>query len=279
MGFAGKREWSIAAPGRVQARRRRRPIETAFFCAFAALAAPGAMAAPEQAEDSRDIRPGDPRFNTPAFEDYQAVYTSSSSKTGGFTLQARKTGDGEKLTLIDIIPMENDVIVAQRVIDLKTHRAIFGAGPYFAWGKEYVVSRSDGDRYAWARTPVEGGDPKMMDGEISNGGYISEMFSPTIASLMPMEVGSKFRVPEAVPWADETVSSEFDEYEILRKERLKLKSGLKCECWVIEKRSRGGMTDRIWVSREAPFVFRRIRDIGGEREFTSDLLSYTSLKQ
>ena len=225
------------------------------------------------------ILPGDARFNTPAFDDYQAVYTSSSSKTGGFTLQVRTSGDGRKLSMIDIIPMQEYVIVAQRQIDLRTHRAEFGAGPFFAWGEEFIVSSSDGENYDWTRLPIGPGEPKQMTGEIAHQGYVSEMFSPTLASLMPMDVGAVFKVPEAYPRKGEFVSSELSEFEVLRKEQLETPSGLRCDCWVIEKRSWNGMTEQIWVAREAPFVFRRIRDIGGRREFASDLLDFQTLKK
>ena len=229
-------------------------------------------------EDVVTILPGDKRFKTPEFDDYEVVYTSRSSKTGGFTLQARKSGDGKKLSIVDIIPMQNNVIVAQRQIDLKSHRAEFSAGPFFAWGTEFVFGQADNRGYNWTRVPIGQGKPKQMVGEIKNSGYISEMFSPTLASLMPMDVGAKFRVPEAYPRKGDFVSSEFDEYKVLRKERLSLPSGLSCDCWVIEKKTWNGSTERIWVSREAPFVFRRIRDFGGRREFTSDALSFRKLK-
>ncbi|MEO9469742.1 hypothetical protein [Parasphingorhabdus sp.] len=234
---------------------------------------------PDKSDDAVTIQPGDERFNTPAFDDYQAVYTSSSSKTGGFTLQVRKSGDGKKLAMIDIIPMPNYVIVAQRQIDLKTHRAEFGSGPFFAWGQEFVVSSSNGKNYSWTRTPIGPGAPKQMQGTIANGGYVSEMFSPTLASLMPMSVGTRFQLPEAYPRKGEFVSSEYDSYQVLRKENLSLPSGFSCDCWMIEKKTWNGMTEHIWVSRKAPFVFRRIRDVGGKREFQSDLLAFTQLKQ
>lgn len=248
------------------------------MAAIAMLASSPALSG-EATADPTTIMPGDARFNTPEFEDYQAMYSSSSSTTGGFTFQARKSGDGKKLAMIDIIPLANYVIVAQRQIDLATHRLEFGAGPYLAWGQEFVVSVSDGTSYSWSRSPIGAGDHKQSAGPIANGGYVSEMFSPTLASLMPMEIGSRFRLPEAYPRADETVTSEFDDYHVLRKERLELPSGFGCECWLIEKKTWNGMTDHIWVSREAPFVFRRIRDIGGKREFTSDLLAYSRLEQ
>ncbi len=245
-----------------------------------ALTALMVVASPTQANpEMGPILPGDGSFDTPEFEDYQAVYTSSSSKTGGFTLQARKTGDGKKLAIIDIIPMANNVIVAQRQIDLETHRAEFGAGPYFAWGQEFVVSGSDGENYSWTRIPIGGGAPTQMQGPIANGGYVSEMFSPTLASLMPMPVGATFQLPDSSPRQDETVSSQFDSYRVVRTETLTLDSGFSCECWMIEKTRGNGAIEHIWVARQAPFVFRRIRDVGGEREFTSDLLAFTELTQ
>lgn len=251
------------------------------LCLFFASLALNHSAVAAQTTDKEDeavaIQPGDQNFNTPEFGDYQAVYTSSSSKTGGFTLQARKSGDGKKLAIIDIIPMPNFVIVAQRQIDLKTHRTDFGAGPFFAWGQEFVVSNSDGSNYSWTRNPIGPGSPKQMQGAIANGGYVSEMFSPTLASLMPMPIGSQFRLPAAYPRKGEFVSSEYDQYQVLRKEQLSLSSGFSCECWMIEKKTWNGMTEHIWVSREAPFVYRRIRDVGGKREFQSDLLAYTQL--
>ncbi|MCG8434100.1 MAG: hypothetical protein MJA83_08730, partial [Gammaproteobacteria bacterium] len=74
------------------------------------------------------------------------------------------------------------------------------------------------------------------------------------------------------------VSSEFDEYEVLSKERLNLGPGLDCECWVIQKKRWGdGSIEQIWVARKAPFVFRRHRDVGGRRDFVSDLLDFRNL--
>ena len=234
---------------------------------------------PALAADGPAILPGDQRFNLPDFEDYQAVYSSSSSKTGGFTLHVRKSGDGKKLSLTDIIPMMNFVIVAQRQIDLATQRLEFGAGPYFAWGQEFIVSQSDGSGYSWSRNPIGSGDHKEAKGAITHKGYISDMFTPTLAALMPMKVGQNFKLPAAYPRKDETVTSELDSYSVLAKEKLKLSPGLSCECWKIKKKGWSGSTEHIWVSREAPFIFRRIRNVGGKNEFASDLLSYTILKQ
>lgn len=226
------------------------------------------------------IHPGDKRFNPPAFDDFEVAYDSQTSKDGVFRVQAIKSGDGNKLSLIDIIPMESNVIVAQRQIDLNSFRSDFSAQPFFAWGQDFIIGQSNAENYDWTRVPIGGGEPIRMTGEIANQGYTNEMFSPTLAALMPMDVGSKFQIPEAYPRKGEFVSSEFDLYEVLKVETLELPSGISCECWVVEKTSWGGPVEHIWVSREAPFVFRRIRNVGDDRrEFQSDVLSFRYLNQ
>jgi len=230
-----------------------------------------------KAETDDVALPGSPRFKVPDFEDYQAVYTSSSSKSGGFTLQARKSGDGKNLSLIDIIPMKDNIIVAQRNIDIATMRMNFYAGPYFAWGADFVVGQSSQAGYDWSRVPIGGGVPKRMAGEIANKGYVTEMFSPLLASLLPLDVGAKVKIPGLYPRQGDVVSSELDTYTVLRKERLETQSGLSCECYVIERQGWDETVDHIWVAGEAPFVFRRHRGIGSERAFVSDLLDFKTL--
>ena len=267
-------------------KKRGKVLHALPFAVLACTACATNAAAPARAEQSADqkqaslvISPGDSRFNTPDIPDYEAVYNSSSSKTGAFTLHVRTSGSGEKLTLVDVIPMQDNVIVAQRQIDLATHRADFGAGPFFAWGPEIVVSQSNAETYSWTRVPIGGGAPKQASGEIQHGGYVSDMFSPTIASLMPMAPGAKFQLPEATPRKGEFVSAELSTYEILRRENLDLGDGLNCNCWVISKTNSGGATEEIWVDRKAPYVFRRVRDKGGAREFTSDLLAFRFIEK
>ena len=256
---------SIATP---RTQRRLASVVAALACVACASV---------QAQDALTILPGDARFRTPEFGDYEAVYTSASSKSGGFTLQARLADRGRRLSLVDIIPMKEDVIVAQRGIDLRTQRVEFSAGPYFAWGEEFVVAQAGGHSYDWARVPIGGGEPKRSSGEVAHDGYVTDLFSPTLAALMPMEAGTRFRLPIAYPRKGEFVSVEFDEYEVLRRERLDLPSGIGCDCWVIEKKAWSGATSRIWVAREAPFVFRRHRDVGGRRDFVSDVLAFHQL--
>ena len=230
-----------------------------------------------KAETDNVILPGSSRFKVPDFEDYQAVYSSSSSKSGGFTLQARKSAVGKNLSLIDIIPMKDNVIVAQRNIDIPSMRMNFYAGPYFAWGADFIVGQSNQAGYDWSRVPIGGGEPKRMTGEIAHKGYVSEMFSPLLASLLPLDVGAKVKIPGLYPRQGDVVSSELDTYTVLRKERLETPSGLSCECYVIERQGWDETVDHIWVAGKAPFVFRRHRGVGSEQAFVSDLLDFKTL--
>lgn len=238
------------------------------------------LALPLKAEDNPEngsmeiIEPGSEVFKTLTIPDYQARYTSSFSKTGEFTLHVRTSGDGRKLSMVDIIPGEESVIVAQRVIDLESQRLVFSAGPYFAWGPEFIVGQSSGNTYDWARVPIGGGEPKRSSGEIAHSGYASEMFSPLLASLMPRDVGARFQLPNSYARKGETVSSELDTYEVIGREELATPSGLNCDCWVLDKSGWAGGPERIWVSIEAPYVFKRHRDVGGPRSFVSELLSF-----
>lgn len=248
-------------------------------CVFAAISFAILCASPSQAEDTiiEVFEPGSEAFAKLNIKDYEARYTSSFSKTGEFTLHVRTSGDGKKLSMVDIIPGETSVIVAQRVIDLESQRLEFSAGPYFAWGPEFIVSQSNGDRYDWARVSIGGGEPKRSFGEIAHSGYVSEMFSPLLASLMPRDVGASFQLPNSYARKGETVSSELDTYEVVGREELETPSGLKCNCWVLDKTGWAGGQERIWVSLDAPYVFKRHRDVGGPRSFVSELLSFRRL--
>ncbi len=235
--------------------------------------------ATSHAQDAKPILPGGSSFTALEFSDYEARYNSSSSKTGEFTLQVRQSGDGKKLAMIDIIPMENMIIVAQRQIDLSSQRLEFSAGPYFAWGPEFIVSTSDDSSYNWTRIPQGGGEPVQMTGEIAHGGYVSEMFSPLLASLMPMEVGEIFELPSSYARQGDFVSSEMDRYEVISRNEMETPSGLTCNCWMIEKTPWSGSVERIWVDVKPPFVFKRHRDVGGPRSFVSELTAYRVLEK
>ena len=63
-------------------------------------------------------------------------------------------------------------------------------------------------------------------------------------------------------------------FEVVGTEDLSLASGYECDCTILEQKGPGESVTRFWVSREAPFVFRRHRDVGGQRDFVSDLLGF-----
>ena len=230
-------------------------------------------------EPGQEVKPGSKLLNIPALTDYEARYNSSFSKTGEFTLQVRLTGDGKKISMIDIIPGQETVIVAQRQIDVASQLLEFSAGPNYAWGPEFIVKQSNGKVYDWARVPAGGGELKRANGPVANNGSFSEMFSPLLATLMPMGVGGRFRLPALYARKGEFASSEFDDYEVIGRERLETVSGKVCECWVIDKKNWDGSLERIWVAREAPFVFRRHRDVGGPRSFVSELTGFRILEK
>ena len=245
-------------------------------CCAVAVMAGACSARPAISAEPIDIKPGDERIDAPAFEDFEVKYGSSFSKTGAFTLQVRNVAGGAKTHIMDIIPGNDAVIVAFRMIDAKSQRIEFSAGPYFAWGQEYVVQQVSPEGYDLTRVPIGGGEPVRSTGALPNGGFIADTFSPTIAALMPMEVGAKFRLPLIEPRADQTMANVFADFEVVGKEKLDLESGVSCECWVIETNA-SGMNSRLWVSREAPFFYRWHRDIGGKRDFVSEVLSFEPL--
>lgn len=216
-------------------------------------------------------------FNTPEFAAYEATYNSTSSITGEFTLQVRPVADTQSINLIDIIPTPTGTIIAQRNMDANSHRLQNSAGPYFAWGAEYITQNYPEGKYDWVRIPLAGGAPIHIEGELEHGAPVSVMFSPALAALMPMSVGSTFNLPETVPFKAGHVESTLITYKVLRRETLQTPAGIECECWVLEKQGAGDSVTHYWVDRKAPFVFRRHRDVGGERGFVSDLQSYREI--
>ncbi len=217
-------------------------------------------------------------FDTPKFDAYEATYNSTSSVTGEFTLQVRPVPGEQAINLIDIIPTPSGTIVAQRNVDANTHRLQNSAGPYFAWGAEYITQNYATDkRYDWVRIPLAGGAPVHIEGGLEHGAPVSVMFSPALAAAMPMTVDSTFSLPATVPVQAGHVESSLVSYKVLRREALKTPAGIACECWVLEQQGQGASVTHYWVDRKAPFVFRRHRDVGGEREFVSDLQSYRKI--
>lgn len=250
------------------------PESAATALVFLTLNASALCAATEQPGDSPTLRPGDKRLKPIAFEPYEAKYTSRSSTTGSFTLLARMVDRGSAISLIDMIPMKDVVIVAQRQVDAKTQAVQFEAGPLFSWGEEYVVRQMDAPGYDWTRIPIGGGAPVRSAGEFSTASVVSDMFSPTLAALWPFEVGETFQLPTAVPRKGGTVDSWWEEYRVLRAETLQTPSGETCACMVLEKQAPGGGVTHLWVANKPPYVFRRNFDAGGRREFVSDLVEF-----
>lgn len=213
----------------------------------------------------------------PDFSGYEAEYTSQS---GRFLHQVRtfETESGPKVNVINLIHMPNGVIVDSRNIDRHSLALEQVATPYFAWGPEYLVAQHEGDRYEWLRVPLGGGEPIRVSGQSPLGPIVGDLgFSPVFASLLPLDTGARFALPQAQPMADGTIQVVNVLFTVVGTEELELDSGISCSCRIIEQRGSGGSVTRFWVDRQAPFVFRRHRDIGGPRDFVSDVLHFRHL--
>lgn len=79
------------------------------------------------------------------------------------------------------------------------------------------MKQDKGESYDWMRIPLGGGDAVRLQGELENGAGVDVMFSPTLAALMPLEVGTYFDLAENCPRKGEYVSSEMDHYQIFWK--------------------------------------------------------------
>ena len=235
------------------------------------------QAASEQGGGGVKIAPGDDRIRLLEFAPFEAHYTSRSSTTGAFVIRVRSIDEGQAISLIDINPMADNVIVAQRRINARTLALEFATGPLFSWGSEYVVQQMSPAGYDWVRVPIGGGEPMRTSGEFRYSGVTSDMFSPTLAALMPLSEGERIALPVAVPRKDGSVSDWWEDYRVLRQQTLQTPAGLSCECWVLEKAAPGGGTTHLWISDKPPFVFKRSFDQGGAREFVSELLQYRTI--
>lgn len=251
-----------------------RSIAAAIAAAICIIAV---SAAEPEADEVRKIPTGSEAFHPLRFKPYEAHYTSRSSVTGAFTLRARMIDDGQAISLVDIIPMPENVIVAQRRIHAASHALEFSAGPLFSWGAEYVVKQMGPGEYDWTRIPIGGGEPIRTAGSLRTDAVISDLFSPTLAALLPMNVGEKFSLPIAVPRKDGSVSASWETYEIVGKERLETPSGEICQCMLVEKPAPGGGTTALWIDAKPPYVFKRIFDRDGSREFVSELLEFRTI--
>ncbi|MDJ0641274.1 MAG: hypothetical protein QNJ15_00520 [Erythrobacter sp.] len=250
---------------------------SAALCSMPASAGAGAEESPAIAAEVVQISPGDAGVSIDISSDYRAEYSSAFAKAGAFTLLALRTGDGKTLMLADIIPTGDTVIVSQRHLDLPSMRVKFVAGPFLAWGTEFVVTASAPSGQAWARVPIGPGEVKSDARGISTGGFFSDMYSPLLAALMPRPPGTVLTLPASYPRADETFTIEFDRYEVMGREALGLQAGFECECWKIEKQGWDGSTEHIWVDRKAPYVFKRVRNPGSDREFVSELVAFETV--
>jgi len=223
------------------------------------------------------ILPGDERLSVPEFEPYEVEYDSAF---GRFFNQVRKFkgDDGKKISVLNIIEMPQGVIVDHRTIDADSLRIETFNSPYFAWGPEFVFMRAEADSYNLVRVPVAGGEPIHTTGVLDNNGYFDGLgFSPTMAAILPLAVGTKFKMPKDEPRKDGSVASVLTSFEVTGRENLELPSGVSCECWVIQESSKGGTIHKYWISREAPFLIRRHRDVGGKRDFVSGVISFNPL--
>jgi hypothetical protein len=223
------------------------------------------------------ITPGDSRLHTPEFDPYEVEYGSAF---GRFYNQVRKFTDqgSEKISVLNIIEMPQGVIIDHRTIDAATLRIETFNSPYFAWGKEQVFMQSSADNYSLVRIPIDGGDPIHSTGALENNGYFDSLgFSPTLAAILPLDVGTKFQMPKDQPKKNGAVVSVLANYEVIAKEKLNLPSGLSCDCWVIQETSENGSIHKYWISQTAPFLLRRHRDVGGKRDFISDVITFRSL--
>lgn len=234
----------------------------------------GASADRAGAQESEVIPLTADRFDLPDFTGYEVEYGSAF---GRFFNQVRpfELNGVRKVSVLNIIDMPTGVIVDSKVIDGATLRLEHMASPFFAWAQEYAVGSANADGFEWIRIPIEGGEPLRSTGVASHGGVVDDLgFSPTLASLMPQPLGSSFRLPALQARRDGTMGETLLEYRVLRRERLWLDSGVTCECWVLEQEDSAGGIHHFWISREAPFLIKRHRDVGGERDFVSEVISF-----
>ncbi len=230
-------------------------------------------AAPAAAQVDPVIRLSPEHFDVPEFSAYEVEYGSAF---GRFFNEVRPFElDGTpKISVLNLIDMPGAVIVDSRVLDGATLRLEHMASPFFAWGQEYAVGQSGPEGFEWVRIPLGGGEPLRSTGEAEYGGFVDDLgFSPTLAALMPMDVGATFRLPGLQARSDGTMGSTLLSYEVVGREPLRAVDGVACECWVIEQAAQDGV-HRFWISREAPFLIKRHRDIGGPRDFVSEILSF-----
>ncbi|NKB88490.1 MAG: hypothetical protein GKS06_09740 [Acidobacteria bacterium] len=224
------------------------------------------------------VGPGHERLSLPDFEAYEVEYTSAS---GRFLNQVRPFQlDGvAKISILNLIDMPSGVIVDHAVVDRATLRQEYGATPYFAWGMENILLRATANELEIVRVPMGGGAPVVIEQEFDHGGYFEPLgFSPTYAALLPADEGTVFQIARRQPVAGGSIRTDFADFVVLGMETLETPAGLRCDCTILEERVEGGATHRYWVARQAPFLFKRHRDIGGARDFVSEALSFRHVR-
>jgi hypothetical protein len=249
----------------------------ASLAALAAIAFCPAVLATDPERPSEIILPGDDRLAIADFDAYEAEYASAF---GRFINQVRpfQTDEGQKISVINLIHMPQAVIVDHRTIDRTSLRMESFVSPYFAWGQEHITGRMDANGYDWVRVPLDGSAViRTQGGWDTNGVFDGLGFSPTFSAFLSLEIGDRFRIPRDQARVDGTLDAVLVEMEVIGRESLRLDSGVHCECLVLEETDAAGSIQRYWVGEDAPFLFRRHRDVGGPRDFVSDVLSFRPL--
>jgi len=249
----------------------------ATFAALALMVFESAALAADPAPGSEVFLPGDDRIALAYFDAYEVEY---SSAFGRFINQVRpfQTEDGLKISVVNLIHMPQGVIVDHRTIDGASLRMEAFISPYFAWGQEHVTGRMDADGYDWIRVPLDGGEVIRTQGVWDTNGVFDGLgFSPTFSTFLPLGVGARFQIPREHARPDGSIEAVLIDMEFIERESLVLDSGVQCECLILEETDSTGAIHRYWVGQNAPFLFRRHRDIGGPRDFVSEVMSYRPL--
>jgi hypothetical protein len=223
------------------------------------------------------LEPGRQQMVVPRFEPYEAEYGSAF---GQFLNQVRSfsLNQAAKISILNLIDMPTGIIVDHRVLDASTLRMELMVSPYFFWGQEILVAQSSAQTVDWTRVPIGGGAPARHTAPVQYQGYFDDvLFGPTLAALPGLQTGAAFQLPLPVASADGGVAAVPVTLTVVGRETLRTPAGPTCECWIIEQKAAGGFATRFWVATQAPFVFRRHRDIGGPREFVSELIGFRPL--
>lgn len=232
-------------------------------------------ASPLVAQDTgRIIRAEPDGIDVPDFDGYEVEYTSAFGRFFNRVQPFDVDGAG-KISVLNLIEMPDGVIVDSKSIDRATLRLDYFMSPFFAWGQEYIVSQWTAEGMEWNRIPLGGGEAIRVVAESEHGGFMDDLgFSPTLAAVMPLPIGTRFQMPGLRYGTDGSVAERLVDYEVVGRESLSLESGVACDCWVIDQTDAAGATHRFWVSREAPFVFKRARNFGEPQEFVSEVLHF-----